>query len=145
VCREKYLQHPKNFGVISQYLDRKSVSDCVQYYYLSKKTENYKQLLRKSRTRGTRKRPGNNPAGEVIAPNVTRVVTRRAVQELQQEKGGGGGAENNNENSNSSNKTNSRSNTPLPAGCTPAVAGGGSSSKQQQQLTEGENGEATNR
>jgi hypothetical protein len=133
VFSEKYLQHPKNFGVISQYLDRKSVSDCVQYYYLSKKTENYKQLLRKSRTRGTRKRPGNNPAGEVIAPNVTRVVTRRAVQELQQEKGGEATT---NENSNSgSNKTNSRSNTPLPAGCPPGGA------KQQQQAAETENGD----
>ena len=139
VSREKYLQHPKNFAVISQYLDRKSVSDCVQYYYLSKKTENYKQLLRKSRTRGTRKRPGNNPAGEVIAPNVTRVVTRRAVQELQQEKVV------DNENSNSgSNKTNSRSSTPLPAGCQPAAATA-ANSKQQQQTLEVENGEASNR
>ena len=53
IFKEKYLLHPKNFGQIAQFLERKSVSDCVQYYYLSKKTENYKQLLRKS-TKGRR-------------------------------------------------------------------------------------------
>lgn len=48
--KEKYLQHPKNFYQISQALgERKTVSECVQYYYLSKKTENYKQLLRKNK------------------------------------------------------------------------------------------------
>lgn len=30
VFKEKYLQHPKNFGLIASYLDRKSVCDCVQ-------------------------------------------------------------------------------------------------------------------
>jgi len=98
IFREKYLQHPKNFGLIAQYLERKTVSDCVQYYYLSKKTANYKQLLRKSRQRNRGARRGQ-PAqtGEVIAPNVTGVVTRRTVADMQQNK-----------------ESQSRSNTPQP-------------------------------
>ena len=52
--REKYLLTPKKFGVVSSFLERKSVGDCVQYYYLSKKFENYKQLLRKHAKKRTR-------------------------------------------------------------------------------------------
>lgn len=58
--KEKYLQHPKNFGAIAQSFDHKSVPDCVHHYYLTKKAENYKQLLRKSRrTRSSRNNPNN--------------------------------------------------------------------------------------
>ena len=102
---EKFLQSPKNFGMISQYLDRKTVSDCVQYYYLSKKAVNYKQLLRKTRQR-PRQRRTQQPQGEVLAPNLSGVVTRRKVEEAL--KGGQGEAQE------GSSKGNSRSNTPGP-------------------------------
>ncbi|KAG8241771.1 Gei-8p [Homalodisca vitripennis] len=62
IFKAKFPQHPKNFGVIASYLDRKSACDCVQYYYLSKKEENYKTLLRKSRQR---KRSSRKPYGKV--------------------------------------------------------------------------------
>lgn len=58
--KEKYLQHPKNFGMIAQAFEHKNAKDCVQHYYLTKKTENYKQMLRKSRrTRSSRNNPNN--------------------------------------------------------------------------------------
>lgn len=78
IFKEKYLQHPKNFYLIASCLDKKSVSDCVQYYYLSKKTENYKQLLKRSRQR-TRHRPQKTNTGvDNLPPGV---VTRHQKEQ----------------------------------------------------------------
>ncbi|KAK0098356.1 hypothetical protein PV326_009109 [Microctonus aethiopoides] len=88
--KEKYLQHPKNFGAIAQSLEHKSVPDCVHHYYLTKKAENYKQLLRKSRqrTRSSRNNPHNkvNNSNSNIGPIdiLTTGVTTRLQREQQQ-------------------------------------------------------------
>ncbi|KYM98300.1 Nuclear receptor corepressor 1 [Cyphomyrmex costatus] len=88
--KEKYLQHPKNYGVIAQSLEHKSVPDCVHHYYLTKKAENYKQLLRKSRqrTRSSRNNPNNkvNNTSSSIGPIdiLTTGVTTRLQREQQQ-------------------------------------------------------------
>lgn len=85
IFKEKYLQHPKNFGVIASFLDRKSVQDCVQHYYLSKKTENYKQLLRKSRQRSRRHNPQKVTTNTDIT--LSTGVTTRLQREQQQKIG----------------------------------------------------------
>uniref|UniRef100_A0A1L8DXF1 Putative histone H3-k4 methylation n=1 Tax=Nyssomyia neivai TaxID=330878 RepID=A0A1L8DXF1_9DIPT len=89
--KEKFLQHPKNFGAIAVSLDRKSAQDCVRYYYLSKKTDNYKQLLRKARQRT---RSSKNPQkstinqSQCIIDALTTGVTTRLQREQQQKIGG---------------------------------------------------------
>ena len=60
IFRDRYLQHPKNFLLIASYLERKDVSDCVLYYYQTKKNENYKQQLRKSQAKRRRGIPQKN-------------------------------------------------------------------------------------
>ena len=81
--KEKYLLHPKNFGQIAQFLERKTVSDCVQFYYLSKKTENYKQLLRKSTKgrRGVRNNRGLGGLNNVADTGPSGVQTRNRNKE----------------------------------------------------------------
>ncbi|KAK4287766.1 hypothetical protein Pmani_039171 [Petrolisthes manimaculis] len=82
IFREKYLQHPKNFVVIASYLERKSVSDCIQYYYGTKKKENYKMLVKRRIRRPRNKHPTSQPVVEVVGLNSTGVTTRGSVAAL---------------------------------------------------------------
>ena len=76
--KEKYLSHPKNFGAIGQSFEHKSVPDCVHHYYLTKKAENYKQLLRKSRrTRNTRNNPNNKVSFKKYAKVINEMVATK--------------------------------------------------------------------
>jgi nuclear receptor co-repressor 1 len=52
---EKFTQSPKNFGYISSFLENKATEQCVQFYYMTKKSENYKNLLRKQSQANRRK------------------------------------------------------------------------------------------
>nr|XP_023022666.1 uncharacterized protein LOC111510921 [Leptinotarsa decemlineata] len=85
IFKEKYLQHPKNFGCIASYLDRKSVSDCVHYYYLSKKTENYKQLFRKARQRTRSSRNNTQKVSNSGNASVVDILTSGVTTRLQRE------------------------------------------------------------
>uniref|UniRef100_A0A668AF65 Nuclear receptor corepressor 2 n=1 Tax=Myripristis murdjan TaxID=586833 RepID=A0A668AF65_9TELE len=56
--REKFIQHPKNFGLIASFLERKTVAECVLFYYLTKKNENYKNIVRRNYRRRGRSQHG---------------------------------------------------------------------------------------
>ncbi|VDK85178.1 unnamed protein product [Litomosoides sigmodontis] len=47
--KEQIVAYGKNFAAIAEFLDRKTVKDCVLYYYLTKKRQNYKALMGKKR------------------------------------------------------------------------------------------------
>uniref|UniRef100_A0A0R3RWX1 SANT domain-containing protein n=1 Tax=Elaeophora elaphi TaxID=1147741 RepID=A0A0R3RWX1_9BILA len=52
--KEQIVTYGKNFAAIAEFLDRKSVKDCVLYYYLTKKRQNYKALMGKKRKKPPR-------------------------------------------------------------------------------------------
>ncbi|CAF5100975.1 unnamed protein product [Rotaria sp. Silwood1] len=72
---EKFTQSPKNFGYISSFLENKTTEQCVQFYYMTKKTENYKNLLRKQTQANRRKAKQNAAAAAATTTTVTSSTT----------------------------------------------------------------------
>ena len=95
------------FLLLAQGLERKTVSDCVQYYYLSKKAENFKKQIRLSKNgrRGKAKPP---PAPTQVIDTAPQMKTRHQLKEELMNKGKDSGGNNS--------KGNSRPNTPGVAG-----------------------------
>jgi len=68
VFESKYIKFPKQFRKIATYLPNKNVNDCVAYYYYSKLSVNYAELVRREQKRqrmekrGRRKGEGGEEA-----------------------------------------------------------------------------------
>ncbi|CAF0787976.1 unnamed protein product [Rotaria sordida] len=68
---EKFTQSPKNFGYISSFLENKTTEQCVQFYYMTKKSENYKNLLRKQAQANRRKAKQNTTTTTTVTSSTT--------------------------------------------------------------------------
>ncbi|XP_064882678.1 nuclear receptor corepressor 2 isoform X5 [Oncorhynchus nerka] len=77
--REKFIQHPKNFGLIASFLERKTVAESVLFYYLTKKNENYKNIVRRNYRRRGRSQHGQQQQQQLQ-------VNRSSQEEKEKEK-----------------------------------------------------------
>ena len=71
---ERFTQSPKNFGYISSFLENRTTEQCIQFYYMTKKQENYKNLLRKH-TLATRRRAKQQTTSTLTTTTVTSSTT----------------------------------------------------------------------
>ena len=61
VLIDKYAIHPKQFGIIADYLPNKTPAQCVTYYYLHKNTTiDFRKVIAQYNTIGKRTRRGRN-------------------------------------------------------------------------------------
>lgn len=72
---DKFTQSPKNFGYISSFLENKTTEQCVQFYYMTKKSENYKNLLRKQSQASRRKAKQTTTTTTTMVTSSTTVET----------------------------------------------------------------------
>ena len=68
VFQRRYLQYPKAFRKIAACLPSKSVNDCVSYYYYSKLSIDYKQLLREQQKRQRERKSRRRQDGAAAQP-----------------------------------------------------------------------------
>ena len=71
---EKFTLSPKNFSYISSFLENRTTEQCIQFYYMTKKRENYKNLLRKH-TLATRRRAKQQATNTLTTTTVTSSTT----------------------------------------------------------------------
>nr|CAB3264236.1 nuclear receptor corepressor 2 [Phallusia mammillata] len=69
IFKDKFVQHPKSFHHIASFIEKKSVADCILYYYLTKKTNNYKSLVRKQTLKPKKLKSGKHHANFAPQPN----------------------------------------------------------------------------
>ena len=67
---DRFTQYPKNFKKIGSFLRNKTTSDCVEFYYNSKKFVNYKLLLREYSARRRLREFGHQPSYDVWSSTV---------------------------------------------------------------------------
>ena len=98
VFESKYIKFPKQFRKIATYLPNKNVNDCVAYYYYSKLSVNYAELVRREQKRqriekrGRRKGEGGEEEEEEDEDGQQQQQQQQQQQELDAAAGGPGGS-----------------------------------------------------